>query len=118
MTMAIIIPFADPDAHGSIANSVSFRRRRGKVVFQKKPHGKQPNTPAQQAQKTKFSDGWKAYHQLDSWEIEYLTNKAADLNTTKANLFLSQFLLDEIPSTIPLNQIKNILVEVYVRQSR
>ncbi|MCK5015036.1 MAG: hypothetical protein KAS66_14595 [Candidatus Omnitrophica bacterium] len=107
--MAIIIPFADPDAHGSIAGSVSFRRRRGKVVFQKKPHGKQPNTPAQQAQKEKFSDGWKAYHQLDAWAIEYLTNKAAELGTTKANLFLSQFLLDEIPSTFPLNQIKNIL---------
>lgn len=107
--MAIIIPFADPDAHGSIANSVSFRRRRGIVVFQKKPHGKQPNTPAQQAQKEKFSDGWKAYHQLNAWEITYLTNKAVELNTTKANLFLSQFLLDEIPSTIPLNQIKEIL---------
>lgn len=107
--MAIIIPFADPDAHGSIAGSVSFRRRRGKVVFQKKPHGKQPNTPAQQVQKDKFSDGWKAYHQLNAWEITYLTNKAAELGTTKANLFMSQFLLDEIPSTIPLNQIKEIL---------
>lgn len=107
--MAIIIPFADPDAHGSIAGSVSFRRRRGKVVFQKKPHGKQPNTPAQQAQKTKFSDGWKAYHQLNAWEIEYLTNKAAELNTTKANLFLSQYLLDETPSTNPQNQIKEVL---------
>ncbi|MCK5602654.1 hypothetical protein KAR91_12310 [Candidatus Pacearchaeota archaeon] len=107
--MAIIIPFADPDAHGTIANSVTFRRRRGKVVFQKKPHGKQPNTPAQQAQKTKFSDGWIAYHQLSSWEIAYLEEKAAELNTTKANLFLSQWLLDEIPSIIPLNQIKEIL---------
>jgi hypothetical protein len=107
--MAIIIPFADPDAHGTIANSVTFRRRRGIVVFQKKPHGKQPNTPAQQAQKTKFSDGWKAYHQLSSWELEYLENKAAELGTTKANLFLSQYLTDEIPSIIPLNQIKEIL---------
>lgn len=107
--MAIIIPFADPDAHGSIANSVSFRRRRGKVVFQKKPHGRQPNTPAQQAQKTKFAEGWQAYHQLNAWELEYLTNKAVELNTTKANLFMSQWLLDEIPSIIPLNQIKEIL---------
>lgn len=107
--MAIIIPFADPDAHGSIAGSVTFRRRRGKVVFQKKPHGKQPNTPAQQAQKEKFADGWKAYHQLNPWEIEYLTNKAVELGTTKANLFLSQYLTDEIPSTVPLNLIKTVL---------
>jgi hypothetical protein len=107
--MAIIIPFADPDAHGSIAGSVTFRRRRGKVVFQKKPHGKQPNTPAQQAQKTKFKDGWKEYHQLNAWELTYLQNKAAQLGTTKANLFLSQFLTDEVASTIPLNQIKEIL---------
>jgi len=107
--MAIIIPFADPDAHGSIAGSVSFRRRRGKVVFQKKPHGKQPNTPAQQAQKEKFSDGWKAYHQLNAWELDYLENKASELGTTKANLFMSQYLLDEIPSDTPLNQMKTIL---------
>ena len=107
--MAVIIPFADPDAHGTIANSVTFRRRRGIVVFQKKPHGRQPNTPAQQAQKTKFSDGWKAYHQLSAWELEYLENKATELGTTKANLFLSQYLKDEIPSVIPLNQIKEIL---------
>ncbi len=107
--MAIIIPFADPDAHGTIAGSVTFRRRRGKVIFQKKPHGKQPNTPAQQAQKEAFADGWKAYHQLSAWEIAYLEEKAAELGTTKANLFLSQYLTNEIPSTTPQNQMKEIL---------
>ena len=107
--MAIITPFADPDAHGTIANSVTFRRRRGKVIFQKKPHGRQPNTPAQQAQKQAFADGWKAYHQLNAWELAYLAEKAAELNTTKANLFLSQYLTNEIPSTIPQNQMKEIL---------
>lgn len=107
--MAIVVPFGDAQAHGSLACSITFRRSRGKVVLQKKPYGKQPNTPAQQAQKTKFSNGWKAYHQLDAWALSYLQQKAAELGTTKANLYLSQYLTDEIPSTDPMTLLKEII---------
>ena len=107
--MAIVVPYGDAQAHGSLACSVSFRRSRGKVVFQKKPRPKQPNTQAQQAHKQKFKDGWKAYHQLNAWAVDYLQKKAAETSTTKANLYLSQYLKDEIPSTNPLSLIKDIL---------
>jgi len=107
--MAIVVPYGDAQAHGSLACSLSFRRSRGKVVLQKKPKPRQPNTSAQQAHKQKFKDGWKAYHQLDAWALDYLTKKAVELGTTKANLYLSQYLKDEIPSDNPLSLIKDII---------
>ena len=85
--MAIIIPFADPNAHGSICDTVSFRRHRGKVVFQKKPKPKQPNTPAQQAQKQWWKDSWKQWRQLNATQLDYLATKAGPLNTTPANYY-------------------------------
>lgn len=85
--MAIIIPFADADAHGSICDTVSFRRSRGKVVFQKKPKPKQPNTPAQQAQKQWWKDTWKAWRQLSAGQLAWLQAKAAEEQTTPANYY-------------------------------
>lgn len=107
--MAIVIPYGDAQAHGSIGGSITFRRSRGKVVLQKKPFGKQPNTPSQQTQKLKFQNAWKSYHQLNAWEINYLTEKASQLGTTPSNLYLSQYLKDEIPSTVPMNRIQEII---------
>jgi len=106
--MAVIIPYGDAQAHGSIANSVTFRRFRGKVVFQKKPHAKVPGTPGQKAQRQKFKDAWKAFHALDFWALEYCKAKAIEQQTTAALFFISQYLTDEIPSTTVQNGIKNI----------
>ncbi|MBA7647918.1 hypothetical protein ES703_55697 [subsurface metagenome] len=98
--MAVIIPFGDAQAHGSIAKSVTFRRFRGKVVFQKKPHARIPGTPKQKIQRDKFKDAWKAFHALSNWALDYCKWKAIQYQTTAALFFLSQYLLTEIPSTI------------------
>ena len=106
--MAVIIPFADAQAHGSIANSVTFRRYKGKVVFQKKPHARIPGTSGQKLQREKFKDAWKAYHALDFWALEYVKAKAAEAQQYPANWFISQYLTDEIPSATVQYGIKDI----------
>lgn len=106
--MAVIIPFADAQAHGSIANSVTFRRHRGKVVFQKKPHARVPGTQKQKAQRQKFKDAWKAFHALDFWALEYCKAKATEAQTISSNWFISQYLTDEIPSTVVNYGIKDV----------
>ena len=106
--MAIVVPYGDTQAHGSIACSLTFRRFRSKVVMQKKPHPTQPNTPGQIASRNKFKQAWKAYHQLSSWTVEYLRQAAIQYGWSGANLFISQYMLDEVPSTIPMNNMKEI----------
>lgn len=106
--MALVIPYGDTQAHGSIGDAISFRRWRGRVVMQKKPHPRQPNTSAQKEWRKRFKDCWDCFHNLDAWTLEYVTLKAAELGQTPANFYLSQCLLDEIPSNIPMNNIKQL----------
>lgn len=106
--MAIVVPYGDTQAHGSLACSLTFRRFRSKVVMEKKPHPTQPNTPEQKAIRNKFKQAWKAYHALSPWTVEYLRAAAKQYGWSGANLFISQYMLDEIPSTIPMNSIKEI----------
>jgi len=106
--MAVIIPYGDAQAHGSIAKSVCFRRFRGKVIFQKKPHSKVKPTDKQKVQRQKFKDAWNAFHALDFWALEYCKAKAIQQQTSAALFFISQYLTDEIPSTTPLFGMKDI----------
>ncbi len=106
--MAIVVPYGDTQAHGSLACSITFRRFRSKVVMEKKPYPTQPNTPEQIAIRNKFKQAWKAYHKLSPWTIEYLRQSAKQYGWSGANLFISQYMQDEVPSTIPMNSIKEI----------
>ena len=107
--MAIVVPYGDTQAHGSIACSLTFRRFRNKVVLEKKPYPKQPNTPAQIAIRNKFKQAWAAYHTLSPWTLEYLKESGKQYGWSGANLFISQYMQDEVPSTIPMNNIKEII---------
>ncbi len=98
--MAVVIPYGDAQAHGSLADSICFRRHRGRVVLQKKPHSRRPGTPGQIAQRQKFKDGWTSFHALNLWELEYAQIKATQEQTIASNWYLSQYLTDNIPSTI------------------
>jgi len=101
--MAIIIPYADPNAHGSLGGAVSFRRRFGRVVFQKIPIPKNPNTPAQQAQRTAFknaSTDWLSYNAVSKG---YYYTRAPELNWTARNLFLSAKLGNKMPDQTYIN---------------
>lgn len=106
--MAIVVPYGDTQAHGSLACSITFRRFRNKVVMEKKPYPTQPNTPEQKAIRNKFKQAWKAYHQLSPWTVEYLRQSAKQYGWSGANLFISQYMQDEVPSTIPMNNMKEI----------
>jgi len=106
--MAVVIPYGDAQAHGSIAKSITFRRHKGKVVLQKKPHMRGVRTPAQITQQERFSDGWVAFHALDLWTLEYLQEKAILMSSSASIIFLSQYLTDAIPSTVKNNFVKEI----------
>lgn len=106
--MAVVIPYGDAQAHGSLADSISFRRHRGRVVLQKKPHSRQPGTPGQLAQRQRFKDGWQSYHALNLWELQYVQTKATQAQTSPSAWYLSQYLTDNIPSTTVQKGIKQI----------
>jgi hypothetical protein len=99
--MAIIIPYNDPSAHGSIADSVSFRRRFNTVILQKKPHPKQPNTDAQKAQRNLFKTASTDWYSYDAWSKDYFVARGKQLGMTARNLFLSAKLKNIMPSQNP-----------------
>ena len=106
--MAVIIPYGDAQAHGSIADSVCFRRHKARVVFQKKPHARRVRSPGQLAQQQRFKDAWHEYHSITLWTLEYLKEKALLINSTAAQIYLHQYLTAEIPSTIKNSYVKQI----------
>ena len=110
--MAIIFPYNDPNAHGSIAGA-SFRRRGNIVVFQKKPKPKQPNTPGQIAQRQAFSDAAKAWYSYDATSKEYFYKRGKELGMSARNLFISAYLKGIMPSTTELQfkEITNIQIQ-------
>jgi len=106
--MAVVIPYGDAQAHGSIAKSICFRRHKGKVVMQKKPHHLGKRSAGQLTQQARFSDGWIAYHAISLWTLQYLQEKALQLGSSASEIYLSQYLTDAIPSTVKNNFVKEI----------
>lgn len=106
--MAVIVPYGDANAHGSICDSLSFRRARGKVVLQKKPRVVQPNTTGQQEQKQWFKDTWKDWFKLDAGQIEYLNQEATKETTYPANYYFGNLKEKQEGSLKPLNYIQEI----------
>jgi hypothetical protein len=100
--MAIIIPFGDPNAHGSLADSVTFRRVRGGVCFQKKPNPVIRNTLAQQAQRTAFTTAQSLWFGYDVLSKPYIETRASQLGLTARQLFSRAYLLDQLPDPAPL----------------
>ncbi len=106
--MPLLVPYGDPQTHGTLAKTLTFRRYRGKVVVEKKPDPTNPRTAGQIAQRTLFSSGWDAWKVLSTWEIEYLQKQAIQLNTSASNLFMSLWLRGLTWSKTPMNLIKEI----------
>lgn len=100
--MAIIIPFSDPNAHGSVADSVSFRRRGNKVIFQKKPHPVQPNSAQQLAQREAFKNATQDWYSYDAQSKLYFVDRGEQLGISARNLFIKAKLLNIMPSTTTL----------------
>ena len=106
--MAKIVPYGDLNAHGSLAGSVSFRRRYNYVVFQKKPYPKQPNSAGQIAQRTNFKSALTDWYGYDYASKEYFRLRGAQLGMTGLNLFIRAKLLNIMPSTSPI-LVKEVL---------
>jgi len=106
--MAVVIPYGDAEAHGSICDSLSFRRSRGGVILQKKPRVKQPNSQAQQDQKQWFKDVWDEWGQLAPGQLKWLKDKATEEQTFPANYYFDKFKDAHGPNGVPQNLFKHI----------
>lgn len=106
--MAVCIPYGDAQAHGSICDSLSFRRSRGKVVLQKKPRVKQPNSQAQKDQKQWFKNTWSSWFQLNSGQLTWLRQEAQAEQTFPANYYFDNIKDVHGPNGIQQNRIKHI----------
>ena len=106
--MAIIVPYGDPNAHGSIGDVVTFRRRYGKVIFQKKPFPKQPNSAGQIAQRNAFKNALSGWYALNQFHKDFYNIHGPELGMTGLNLYIQQALLGNLPSTTSL-QIRRIV---------
>ena len=100
--MAIITPYGDPNAHGSIGNSLTFRRRFGKVILEKKPYPKQPNSSAQIAQRTAFGNAQKAWYSLTQVSKDFYNTRGAQYGWNGINLYIYASLNGLLPSSTPI----------------
>lgn len=96
--MAIVSPYGDPNAHGSIARAISFRRRWGRVVMEKKPYPIQPNSAGQIAQKAAFSAAQTGWNTLSVAQKPYYLLRAPTLEMSERNLYTKAYLLNILPS--------------------
>ena len=100
--MAKITPYADPNAHGSIRD-FSFRRWKGRVIFQPKPIPKQPNSAAQIAQRTAFKNAVSAWYSLTQVSKDFYNTRATFYGWSGINLFIYASLNGLLPSTTPIS---------------
>lgn len=101
--MAVIIPYGDPNAHGTIGGAISFRRRFGRVILQKKPSPVQPNTSAQIVQRNAFKSASESWNFLNAPSKPFYNDRGSMLGMTGRNLFTQAQLLPNLPSTGVIN---------------
>jgi hypothetical protein len=96
--MAIVQPFGDPNAHGSLADSLTFRRSKLGVILEKKPHPRPSNTPDQIVQRAAFASAQAAWWGYDFVSKPYFNLRGVQLNLTPRNLFSRAYLLGQLPT--------------------
>ena len=96
--MAICTPYGDPNAHGTIGKSISFRRQFGRVILQKAPFPFDPNTSAQQTQRTAFKTANYNWYQLPTAQKTYYNVRGPELGISPRNLYISASLKGILPS--------------------
>ena len=107
--MAVIIPYGDTNAHGSLGGSLSFRRRFGRVVLQKKPYPVQPNSAGQIAQRDAFKQAGLDYYSYPVLSKRYYDSRAPQLAWTPRNLYIHASLTGILPSqvNVPVKEMLN-----------
>jgi len=101
----IIIPFGDPNTHGTLANTVVYQRRRGQVMCRKYVTHKDVGSAEQLNVRGIFSravTAWQASSESvkDNWRA-----KASGMVMTGYNLFIRDYLVYTPPSTTPLEML-------------
>lgn len=107
--MAIINPYLDPNAHGKLNNSLCFRRFKDQVVLQGLPVPKKISTVKQIAQREKMIQARNAFKLLPGETREYLDRRSIHERITPSNIFSRAFMLDQLPSEVPVIPMKKII---------
>ncbi len=106
----IIIPFGDNQSHGTLAGSVIYARRRGQVYCKKYKSPKNPNSVAQQAQRSNFQDAVAAWQAMTEPAKDIWRGSATGKLYTGYNLFIRWFLLNPVPVPFIPSVVNNMVI--------
>jgi len=95
--MAFVTPYSDPNAHGTVANSHTFRRNHGLVILQKKPVPKYTNTPGQVDNRALFATAVRNFQNMWPKAKKFLQDEAKEQNTTSAAININLALMNQYP---------------------
>ena len=101
----LVIPYGDPQAHGTIGKTITFVRRRGIIYGKPYKVPDNPNTSGQQAQRASFSDAVESWRLTTPETKYYYDERASGMPYTGYNLYISKYLLGELPSTTGLGPL-------------
>ena len=107
--MAIIRPYADPNAHGSLNNSLTFRRYKNKVILQSLPRPTPGKTPAQLAQRAKLIEANKSFSLLTNATKWFYHKRSSQKETTRKGLYMRAHMRGSLPSTLKPIFCKSII---------
>lgn len=97
-----VTPYGDTDAHGKFGTSIVFQRYRGIVSMRKRVDPFNPNSSAQQTQRSAFRQSIIEWRLLSTITRAYYEAKAPAFNMSGLNLFMHFYLLGQLPSSSPL----------------
>jgi len=101
----LVTPYGDPQAHGTLSNTLTFIRRRGIVYARPYKVPKDPRSAGQITQRQLFFDAVASWHTLTSGTQAYYNNAAIGQSYTGFNLYVSLYMLGTLPSSTPVSLV-------------
>lgn len=95
--MAVIIPFGDPNARGTVGRTITFRRFFGRVVATTKTEPKQPNTQLQKDWREWMRQANVDYNGMAEYSKDFCRRRGRELNMTGKNRWIQQYFTVGIP---------------------
>jgi len=106
--MAKVAPYGDPNAHGSLNKTLTFRRYKNKVIMQSLIRPGKSNSSAQIAQRDKMKAGNEAYSLLTNASKWFYHKRATQKETTRKGMFMHAYMRNFLPSTLRPIHCKSI----------
>lgn len=106
--MAKVVPYADPNAHGTLGESVTFRRRGPKVLMEAVRNPVDRKSAAQLLQREKISQASKAYNLISGATKYYFRKRGTQRSRTGKDYYLKKYLANRMPSTTHKTDIQSI----------